>query len=151
MGICSSDKKKSLVSISIYTNKVYYSVGENIQGIICLQGKPGLIESFLRKSTGKLSLVQMEKITYLDTDKLESTYEPEIELDILSSKYLDLSSFIGEDLMKGIKIPFSIQIPNKLCCPTCYFNKNDLIRHILEFDFYSFRPMQEKGETQIDG
>jgi hypothetical protein len=149
MGICSSEEKKSLVSISIYTNKVCYSVGENIQGIIFLQGKPGLIEILLRKSKGTLSLVQREKIKYLDEQRLEPEYEYEIKSNTLSSKNLDFSSFKVEDLMKGIKIPFSIEIPNSQCCPTCYFNKNDHIKHTLEFDFSSIGTLGGKGETQI--
>ena len=149
MGICSSEEKKSLVSISIYTNKECYSVGENIQGIIFLQGKPGLIEILLRKSKGTLSLVQREKIKYLDEQRLEPEYEYEIKSNTLYSKKLDFSSFKVEDLMKGIKIPFSIEIPNSKCCPTCYFNKNDFIKHTLEFDFSSIGTLGGKGETQI--
>ena len=38
---------------------------------------------------------------------------------------------LRQNLMKGIQIPFSIQIPKTECCPTCYFDKNNHIT--LEF------------------
>ena len=151
MGLVCDKDGKSLTSIYIYTNKVCYCVEEYIQGIIYLQGSPGLKESYLRDSIGEIELVECEQIRYYDKDATnfkgeKGCYENEFNNNTIFSEDLIITKFKGQDLMKGIQIPFSIQIPNKNYLPTCYFDKNNRIKHTLKFRLPS---VKAEGETQI--
>ena len=151
MGLVCDKDEKSLISINIYTYKACYCVEEYIQGIIYLKGNPGLKESYLRDSMGEIELVECEQIRYYDKDKInidgeKGSYENEFNNNTIFSEDLMITKFKGQDLMKGIQIPFSIQIPNKNYLPTCYFNKNNRIKHTLKFRLPSIKA---EGETQI--
>ena len=151
MGLICDKDEKSLISIYIYTNKVCYCVEEYIQGIIYLQGIPGLKENFLRDSLGEIELVECEQMRYYDKDEIDihgekGSFEKEFNLNTIFSEDLIITKYKGKDLMKGIQIPFSIQIPNKEHLATFYYDKNNQINHTLKFRLCSIKA---EGETQI--
>ena len=151
MGLICDKDEKSLISIYIYTNKVCYCVEEYIHGIIYLQGLQGLKENFLRDSLGEIELDECEQMRYYDKDEINNrgekgSFENEFNHNTIFSEDLIITKYKGKDLMKGIQIPFSIQIPKKEHLPTFYYDKYNQIKHTLKFRLCSIKA---EGETQI--
>ena len=49
---------------------------------------------------------------------------------------MNVPKFEGNSLTNGMTVPFEFQIP-KNAYPTCIFEENCYVRHILNFDFSS--------------
>ena len=137
---------ENYVSMDINLNKVCFSQGEYIQGTIILQGKPGLIQTELINPVATISLTEMHHYTYEeggggDDNTRQVDEEEEKTIFSLQQNY---QNFQGKNIMSGIQIPFNVQIPN--AHPTCIFNSNTYVKHILSIEFLS---IQAKKSTPI--
>ena len=139
-----NDKKynsERYVSLTMKINKMCYSQGEYIQGILYLQGKPDLIQKELIDPSATSTLTELHQYTYQINDNNDNNssnreYEEKEEITIFSLN-LNFSNYRGANLMQGINIPFSVQITN--CYPSCIFNYRNYVRHFFTVEFPSIQ------------
>ena len=104
------NKYNKLIDFTITLDKLCYFPGENIRGTLSLVGKPGLLETQL--ADPKVKFVVYEMIKDISFDHSAS--------DIInhSSNFLIFNTFIGSNLLTGLNMPFTYQIPFSFN-PTC--------------------------------
>ena len=134
----------SQVSLTINLPKTCYSKGEFIDGNLFLKTKQFMQETILLNPLANASLTELHNRGQPETDfdvydqknqSQKKSLEEEITLFIYE---MGLKSYSGSNLFLGISIPFHFQIPEK-CNPSCIFDSNTYIRHLLTFDFVSIK------------
>lgn len=140
MGTDSSLKKKynqeNNVKLNICLDKVCFSPGEFITGHLDIQPKAGLVEAILNDSSAIFKLTQFQQYHYIEGDIAK--YVDEIS-DILNMN-IDFSNFIGANILLGINIPFSFQIPLNIL-PTIFFG-DYYIKHFISFTMPGINAMR---------
>ena len=134
----------SQVSLTINLPKTCYSKGEFITGNLYLKTKQYLQEKYLVNPQASVSLTELHNRGQQESDL--DIYTPDdkskknkIEEEILLFTYeMNLFRYSGANLLQGISIPFRFQIPFN-CFPSCIFDSNTYIRHLLSFNFTSIK------------
>ena len=133
-------KYNKFIDFSITLEKICHLPGENINGSIYLIGKPGLNETQLTEPKFLFQITEKQKIDYSGGDN-EGSHHEQINRDIFNN-YLIFNNFMGANLLTGITIPFSIQLP-LIAKPSLsiYFggNHNGYIRHFLIVEMPCFK------------
>ena len=129
------------IDFTLKLEKICYFPGENINGLINLKGKPG-IENPKLTDPGAVFIISEKQKNYLSNDINESNIfyiKNEIDNNIYTQN-LVFNNFRNADLLSGLNIPFSIQIP-PTAHPTCsiYRRRNNIayIIHCLSVTFQS--------------
>ena len=105
------------VSLNISLNKSCYSPGENIFGYLDIQPKYNINQTIFSNTQTIFKITQFQHYYYSDG---ESTCYVNEDSDIFTlDKRFDY--FCGANILVGIKIPFSIQIPLEIQ-PTLYYS-----------------------------
>lgn len=134
----------SQVSLTINIPKTCYSKGEFIKGNLYLKTKQYMQEIYLLNPQLSVSFTELhiegqQESDFDFDDKKDKSKKKSSEAEINLFTYpIDISSYGGSNLLKGLSIPFQIQAPQK-CYPSCIFNATTYIRHFLTFDFISIR------------
>ena len=134
----------SQVSLTINLPKTCYSKGEFILGNLYLKTKKYLQEKILINPQATVSLTELHNRGQQETDldiynQNDKSKENKMEEEILLFTYeMNLYRYSGANLFQGISIPFRFQIPFN-CFPSCIFDSNIYIRHLLSFDFISIK------------
>lgn len=127
------------IDFSIELEKLCYYAGENIYGTIHLMAKPGSIETQLREPKVLISFYEKDINYICDFSlKLKSSVRKLNKYE----KYFNFNSFIGANLLNGVDIPFTYQIPLSVL-PTCclFFLNSSHRKHLLSIElcFYKIR------------
>ena len=134
----------SQVSLTINLPKTCYSKGEYISGNLYLKTKKYMQEGYLLNPQATVYLSEIHNNGQPESDfdiyepKDKSKSDSSEEEKLLFYYEIDLSRYAGANLFQGISIPFELPIPTK-CSPSCIFDKNIYIRHLLTFDFISIK------------
>lgn len=134
----------SQVSLTINLPKTCYSKCEFIEGNLYLKTKKYMQEKYLINPEVSVSLNELHREgqkeadfdTFDEKNKSKNTSSEE-EINLFTYQ-VDISKYQGANLLKGLSIPFQFQIPQK-CYPSCIFNSNTYIRHLLTFNFTSIK------------
>ena len=108
--------------------------GEQIIGSLDIQPKPGIInETILNDTNVSMKIIQFQKYSYTrgSGDDAETIVVSD-ERDVFSEN-LDFINFKGANILSGINIPFSIQIPLEIHA-SVYYN-GDCVKHFFSVNF----------------
>ena len=129
-------KTNKFINFSFKLNKVCYLPGENIEGSLFLEGKPGLIETQLMNPKALFIISQQERYHYENNNRKvnqKKEYNEKLDLNIYKN-YLVFNNFLGANLLSSINIPFSIQLPYN-AHPSCSFKDGSCVKHNLSVEF----------------
>ena len=119
-------------TITIELNKTCYFKGEYIKGNLILKPRDIIQKSLLLcPIIANATLEEIQSYKYFEISK-DSISEKEI----LFKYPMNVPIFNGKTIIEGMKIPFEYQIPHNTY-PSCIFDDNSYVRHILIFDFSS--------------
>ena len=104
------------IDFSVKLGKICYFPGENICGTLFLKGKPGLIETQLTEPKALFAIYEIQIFDYPNSNNKTSIEENENKYE----QYALFNNFIGSNLLTGVSIPFTFQIPISTH-PTCSF------------------------------
>ena len=104
------------IDFSVKLEKICYFPGENISGTLFLMGKPGLIETQLIEPKALFTIYEKQRFDYANSNNKTSIEETENKIE----NYALFNNFIGANLLTGLSIPFTFQIPFTIH-PTCSF------------------------------
>ena len=125
--------KENDTCLNIILNKTCYFPGEYIEGYLDIQPKIGLNNTIFDDTSAKFNLTQIQKYSYtVGSGDNQRTVFVSDNSDILLLN-LDFINFRGSNILLGIKIPFSFQIPLKNIFPTVYFY-GFYIKHLISFE-----------------
>ena len=119
-------------TITIELNKTCFFKGENIKGTLILKPKDVIKKSLLLCpiiANATLEEIQNYKLYEISKDSVT-------EKEILFKYPMNIPLFNSKNIIEGMKIPFEYQIPHN-SYPSCIFDDNSYVRHILIFDFSS--------------
>ena len=121
------------IKLDITLNKVCYMPGEQIIGSLDIQPKPGINETILNDTNVSMKIIQFQKYSYIEGSGEDSeTKVVSDERDVFSEN-LDFINFKGANILSGINIPFSIQIPLEIHA-SVYYN-GDCVKHFFSVEF----------------
>ena len=120
------------INLNIILNKTCYFPGEYITGHLDIQPKVGLNDTIFDDTTAIFNLLQLQHYFYTvgSGDDAKTVFVND-NSDILLLN-LDFTNFRGSNILLGIKIPFSFQIPLNIL-PTVYFY-GYYIKHLITFE-----------------
>ena len=119
-------------TITIELEKTCYFKGEYIKGNIILKPKDVIKKSLLLcPIIANATLEEIQSYKYYEISKDSIT-----ENEILFKYPMNIPIFNSKNIVEGMKIPFEYQIPHN-AYPSCIFEDNSYVRHILIFDFSS--------------
>ena len=127
--------RNKYITLNLKIKKFCYLPGEEIKGDIILKGKPELKNTLLTEPKSVIKINQEQQ--YMQ-NLGENGYTKITLNKTIFQKELLFNTFIGANLLLGVKIPFSINLPI-FSHPTCIFNKYDFVRHILSIEFPSLK------------
>ena len=109
------------VSLNISINKSCYDPGETISGYLDIQPKYNINQTIFNDTQAIFKITQLQQYDYsVGSGEDESTIYVNEDSDIFTlDKHFDY--FCGANILVGIKIPFSIQIPLEIQ-PTLYYS-----------------------------
>lgn len=119
-------------TITIELNKTCYFKGEYIKGNLILKPNDIIKKSLLLCpiiANATLEEIQSYKYYEISTDLVT-------EKEILFKYPMNVPIFNSKNIIEGMRIPFEYQIPHN-SYPSCIFDDNSYVRHILIFDFSS--------------
>ena len=122
------------IKFDITLNKVCYMPGEQIIGSLDIQPKPRINETILNDTIVSMKIIQFQKYSYTrgsGGDDAETIIVSD-ERDVFSEN-LDFINFKGANILSGINIPFSIQIPLDIHA-SVYYN-GDYVKHFFSVEF----------------
>ena len=120
--------KETDVILNIKLNKTCYFPGESFTGFLDIQPKISLKETIFDNTSATFNLIQFQHYSYtVGSGDDETTYNVDDNSDILFLN-IDFINFKGSNILSGINIPFSFQIP-----------LNSLFSWILYKTFYLLR------------
>ena len=121
------------IKFDITLNKICYMPGEQIIGSLDILSKPGNNETILNDTMVHMKIIQYQQYSYIDHSGEDSeTVSVTDERDVLSED-LDFINFKGANILSGINIPFSIQIPLDIHA-SVYYN-GSCVKHFLSAEF----------------
>ena len=121
------------IKFDITLNKICYMPGEQIIGSLDILSKPGNNETILNDTMVHMKIIQYQQYSYIDHSGEDSeTVSVTDERDVLSED-LDFINFNGANILSGINIPFSIQIPLDIHA-SVYYN-GSCVKHFLSAEF----------------
>ena len=119
-------------TITIELNKTCYFKGEYIKGNLILKPK-----DIIKKSLLLCPIIANATLEEIQNYKFyEVSNESITEKEILFKYPMNIPIFNSKNIIEGMKIPFEFQIPLD-SYPSCIFDVNSYVRHILIFDFSS--------------
>ena len=121
--------KQKDVTLKVTLDKVCYYPEELIKGSINLQLNKGLNDSIFNETSAIIKIIQKQQYIISDEDGDIPITEEE-DLIILNKDFI---TFKGSNLLLGINIPFSIEIPKNILVSCYYFG--DFIKHFIYFEF----------------
>ena len=130
------------IGMRIELGKTCFSPGEYVKGGIILEPKIGNTLQYLQNPNAYLSITEDCLYLYREREYAINSKTRYYETKSAKEKYfrlnmpLDLSYYHNSNLNKQLKLPFSFQIPLNIY-PSCYFDRNTYIKHILTVDFPS--------------
>ena len=124
--------KENDVILNIILNKTCYFPGEFITGSLVIRPKIGLKETIFDNTSAIFNILQFQQYHYtVGSDEDEKTIYIEDKTVILCLN-IDFINFKGSNILTGINIPFSFQIPSNIL-PTVYFY-GYYIKHFICFE-----------------
>ena len=121
--------KEKDVTLKVTLDKVCYYPEELIKGSINLQLNKGLNDSIFNETSAIIKIIQKQQYIISDEDgDIPRTKEEDL---IILNK--DFITFKGANLLLGINIPFSIEIPKNILA-SCYYSRH-FIKHFIYFEF----------------
>ena len=142
---------ESQVAMNINLEKICYSKGETIKGIINLKTKPYLQETILYNPVANLFLKEYQHSGEPDSDfdiynNNDDTLSSALSNGKLNTKkeklyysyQLILYTYNGANLFQGVNIPFTVKLPIDITS-SCFLDNNNYIKHFLVIDFISIR------------
>ena len=130
------------IGMRIELGKTCFSPGEYVKGGIILEPKIGNTLQYLQNPNAYLSITEDCLYLYREREYAINSKTRYYETKSAKEKYfrlnmpLDLSYYHNSNLNNQLKLPFSFQIPLNIY-PSCYFDRNTYIKHILTVDFPS--------------
>ena len=119
---------ENFFSAYIELNKTCYFKGESIKGSITLKPK-----DIIKKSLLLCPIIANITLQEEHNNGFSSGTTEEV---ILFKFPMNAPKFEGQNLIEGMTIPFELQVPQN-SYPSCIFEENCYVRHILIFDFSS--------------
>ena len=124
--------KETDVILNIKLNKTCYFPGESITGFLDIQPKISLKETIFDNTSATFNLIQLQQYFYsVGSGDDKRTYYVGDDSDILFLN-IDFINFKGSNILSGINIPFSFQIPLNIL-PSVYFH-GYYIKHFICFE-----------------
>ena len=120
--------KQKDVTLKVTLDKVCYYPEELIKGSIKLQLNKVLNDSIFNETSAIIKIIQKQQYI-IPGGEDGDTYETEEEDLIILNK--DFITFKGANLLLGINIPFSIEIPKNILA-SCYYSRH-FIKHFIYF------------------
>ena len=117
------------VKLNITLNKVCYLPGEQINGSLEIQPKNDIHETILNDINVTIKIIQIQYYSYIDGEVINQESN---ENDILTENF-DFINYKGANILSGINIPFSIQIPLNIHASIIYYYNH--VKHFLSVDF----------------
>ena len=121
------------VKLDITLNKICYLPGEQITGNLDIQPKNGINETILNDTNATIKIIQLQYYSYtVGSGDDETTISESDEKDILIQNF-DFINFKGANILSGINISFSINIPLNVHASLIYYG--NYVKHFLLVDF----------------
>ena len=139
------NKFNKLIDFTIKLDKISYFPGENICGTLNLMGKPGLLETQLTNPQVKFEVY--DKYRNLPT-QASLVNPPPPEIINHNSNIFVFNTFIGSNLLTGVNIPFSYQIPYSFN-PTCSVVLDSNIENLTHYFSAEFPSLKVKRTMGI--
>ena len=136
------------VSLDIELNKICFSIGEYIHGIIILTPKKN---SSIKEFLDPYAVITLkEKQNYESVDSLDDNDEDIKsinkninEIRTLIETKMDFSDYLNKKMIPNLKIQFKIKVP-KNSYPSCFFETNTFVIHYLTIQFDSLKAKKSK-------
>jgi hypothetical protein len=146
MGNSQNNKEKD-INLKIILTKICYFPGEFITGYLDIQPKIGLNDTIFDNTSALFNLIQHQQYHYTEGsgDEARTVYVNN-KSDILLLN-LDFINFRGSNILLGIKIPFSFQIPFNIL-PTVNIYGN-YIKHLISFELYGIKAKKSLKNFKI--
>ena len=132
------------IDFSVKLEKICYFPGENICGTLYLMGKPGLTETQLIEPKALFTIYEIQRFYYANSNNKTSNEETENKIE----KYALFNNFMGANLLTGLNIPFTFQIPLTIH-PTCSFLVNKALGYSKHFFSVEFPNLNVKRTLAI--
>ena len=146
MGNSNEDNKyNKLIDFTIKLDKICYYPGENICGTLIIMGKPGLLETQLNDPKVKFEVYErLHNIPLQHSNFINSMPETLYH----NSNFLVFNTFIGTNLLTGVNLPFTYQIPTTLN-PTCCIILDKNAENLTHWFSAEFPSLKVKRTLQI--
>ena len=116
-------------SLNISLNKSCYSPAETISGYLDIQPKYNINQTIFSNTQAIFKITQFQHYYYSDGDDTTVNVNEDSDVFTLETRF---DYFCGANILVGIKIPFSIQIPLDIQ-PTFYYSGN-YIKHFFSVE-----------------
>ena len=124
--------KEKDIELRIILNKACYYPGEIINGTLSIKAKPQLKQTIFNETTTVIKIIQLQHYSYsTGSGKNRRTVHVHDDTYIFIDKN-DFINFKGSNLLTGINLPFSIEIPYDIQ-PTVLFGSY-YIKHLIYFE-----------------
>ena len=120
------------ISLNIFINKSCYNPGETISGYIDIQPKYNINQTIFNDTQAIFKITQFQQYDYSTgsgEDETKIYVNDDSDVFTLETRF---DYFCGANILVGIKIPFSIQIPLEIQ-PTLYYY-GYYIKHFLSVE-----------------
>ena len=141
------NKFNKLIDFTIKLDKISYFPGENISGTLNLMGKPGLLETQLTNPQVKFEVYDKYRDASIQSES-SLVNPPPAEILNHNSNIFVFNTFIGSNLLTGVNIPFSYQIPYSFN-PTCSVVLDSNIENITHYFSAEFPSLKVKRTMGI--
>ena len=118
------------MTLKVTLDKVCYYPEELIKGSINLQLNKVLNDSIFNETSAIIKIIQKQQYIIPGGDDGDTYVTEEEDLLILNKDFI---TFKGANLLLGINIPFSIEIPKNILA-SCYYSRH-FIKHFVYFEF----------------
>ena len=123
-----SPKFNKYIDFYIKLDKICYFPGENISGTLFLTGKPGLMQTQFTDPKVVFTIYEIQTF-YIPNSNNKTIFE---ENKNKNEQFTLFNNYIGANLLTGISIPFTYQIPTTIH-PTCSFLVNSALGYSKHF------------------
>jgi hypothetical protein len=119
------------VKLDLTLNKVCYLPGEEINGILEIQPNNEIHETILNYTNVNIKIIELQYYSYPDGDTLRTERN---EKDIYTENF-DFNNYKGANILSGLNIPFSFQIPLNFHASVIYDYNYYYVKHFLSVNF----------------